>query len=81
VVNLTGDGKPDLAVVNNVGGTVSVLVNQGNGTFASKVDYIVGDSPVSIAAANLAGDGKPDLAVATSFPYGVVSVLVATCIP
>src|SRR5262245_50924376 len=37
--DLSGDGEPDLAVVNYNSHTVSVLVNNGNGTFAPKVDY------------------------------------------
>ncbi len=41
-----------------------VLVNQGNGTFAPAVGYIVGRSPFALTAADLDGDGKPDLAVA-----------------
>ena len=35
-------GKADLAVVNRSGGTVSVLLNQGNGTFVAAIDYAVG---------------------------------------
>ena len=62
--DLNGDGKPDLAVVNVDGDTVSVLLNNGDGTFAAKVDYPTGAGPESVAAADLNGDGKPDLAVA-----------------
>jgi hypothetical protein len=67
-VDLNGDGMPDLAVA-NAGysgmdlGSVSVLLNLGNGTFAEAVDYDVGTKPNSVAAADLNGDGKPDLAV------------------
>ena len=44
---------------------MSVLLNDGNGTFAAKVDYPTGLAPrSSVAAADLNGDGKPDLAVA-----------------
>jgi elongation factor P hydroxylase len=75
VDDLNGDGKPDLAVANREGDTVSVLVNQGNGTFAPKVDYAAGLYPTSIAAADLTGDGKPDLAVANDVS-DTVSVLV-----
>ena len=35
--DLNGDGKPDLAVANLGNNTVSVLLNNGNGTFADPV--------------------------------------------
>ena len=72
--DLNGDGKPDLAVANNSSDTVSVLLNNGNGTFAAQVDYATGSGPISVAAADLNGDGKPDLAVANS-NSSTVSVL------
>ena len=43
--DLNGDGKPDLAVANCDSDTVSVLLNNGNGTFAATVDYPTGDEP------------------------------------
>jgi VCBS repeat protein len=64
--DLNGDGKPDLAVVNGSEDTVSVLISNGNGTFAAKVDYPTGLNPYAVAAADLNGDGKPDLAVANA---------------
>jgi len=54
--DLNGDGKPDLAVANS-GNTVSVLLNNGNGSFAARVDYPTGGGPESIAAADLNGEG------------------------
>ena len=76
VADLNGDGKPDLAVANLNGTTVSVLLNKGDGTFAARVDYPTGAQPFSVAAADLNGDGKPDLAVANAgIGNGRVSVL------
>jgi hypothetical protein len=69
---LNGDGKPDLAVGNTTSQTVSVLLNDGDGTFAAHVDYPVGQNFGSIALADLNGDGKPDLALGTG---NTVSVL------
>jgi len=54
------DGKPDLAVGNS--GTVTVLLGNGDGTFASKVDYGIAAYSVPVEDFNL--DGIPDLAVA-----------------
>src|SRR5262245_47441689 len=41
VGDLDGDGDPDLAVANSSSGTVSVLKNQGGGTFAAALSYAV----------------------------------------
>lgn len=42
---------------------MSVLLNQGNGTFATAISYAAGSNPITITAADLNSDGKPDLAV------------------
>jgi hypothetical protein len=77
VADFNGDGKPDLASANLAGssGFMSVLINNGGGTFATKVDYPTGanSNPASIAAGDFNGDGKPDLAVADN-QNNVVSV-------
>ena len=68
--DLDGDGKPDFAVANGGSTTISVIRNTatsgsiGTGSFAAKVDFATGSSPISIALGDLDGDGKPDLAVA-----------------
>jgi len=54
-------------------GTVSVLKNNGDGTYASAVHHAVGSYPSSVLAADLDGDGDQDLAVGNS--GGNVSVL------
>ena len=57
-------------------GLVSVLLNNGDGTFANKVDYESGPYPISVVAADFHGDGKLDLALATNLDiYGRVSIL------
>ncbi|MHC4220699.1 MAG: FG-GAP repeat domain-containing protein, partial [Planctomycetota bacterium] len=49
VGDLDGDGHADLAVVNNHGDDVSILLNNGDGTFAAEVRYAVGYWPGSVA--------------------------------
>ena len=53
VADFNGDGKPDLATVNEGSNDVTVLVNTGMGTYLSAANYIVGTDPVSI------GVGEP----------------------
>ncbi len=64
VGDFNGDGKPDLAVANNGGNNVSVLLSNGNETFQAAVNYDVGVGPISVAVGDFNGDGKVDLAVA-----------------
>ncbi len=73
--DFNGDGKPDLAVINQNSKTVSVLQNLGNGTFAPAVDYPTHPAPSSIAVADFNGDGKPDLTIVDQSSNAGVSVL------
>lgn len=62
--DFNADGKLDLAVANAGAGTVSILLGNGDGTFAPRVDYPAGAQPVALVAGDFNGDGIPDLAVA-----------------
>lgn len=65
VGDFNGDGHPDLAVVNNnyLNGSVTILLNNGDGAFSQGGSYSVGKDPVAIVAGNFSGDSKTDLAV------------------
>jgi len=72
VADVNGDGKPDVIVANQcadescTGGSLSVLLGNGNGTFQAAVAYSPGGLRTSsVAVADLAGNGKLDL-VATN---------------
>lgn len=66
------DGKSDLAVTYYSAGTVSILISQGNGVFAPKVDYpanvsgINGALSPNIAAGDFNHDGFDDLVTVNS---------------
>lgn len=70
------DAVLDLAVANQDGDTVSVLQGNGDGTFASPVEYAAGVSPSFVIAHDLDGDGLRNLVV-TNFGDDSVSVLLA----
>src|SRR5580704_8269302 len=44
-------------------GTISVLLGNGDGTFAPHVDYDVGDYPTGVVAGDFNDDGKIDLGI------------------
>jgi hypothetical protein len=69
--DFNGDGKPDLAIANSIGGfgRVSVLLNMttpgaSTASFAAQQDFATTRNyPSSLVVADLNGDGQPDLAV------------------
>ena len=62
--DFNADGLADLAVANTASGSVSILLGNGDGTFATAVDYPALTSPQAIVAADFNADGNTDLAVA-----------------
>lgn len=75
IADLDADGSLDLAVATSSnGGGVSVLLNQGGGTFSPYVPYDAGRAPWYLTAGDLNGDGNPDLAVVNN-ESGDLSVL------
>lgn len=85
--DLNYDGKLDIVTANRVaetttghpaGGTVSILIGQGDGSFQPPVHYGGGAGPVAVVVADFNSDGQPDLAVGaigqSDFSGGSVSI-------
>lgn len=64
--DFNGDHIPDIATVNSAANTVSILINNGDGTFRPEVEYATGPGPISLAAVDWNKDGKMDLVVANN---------------
>ena len=73
--DLDGDGDVDIATFNDSTDDVSVLLNNGNGSFAAPRRYPGTENPVDITAADLNGDGDIDLAVADGVTNDVVRLI------
>ena len=62
LADLNGDGAPDIGTPNGYPAReVSVLLNHGDGTFASSVEYPSGPNPHTLLATDLDADDRPDL--------------------
>lgn len=67
--DLDGDGKPDMAVVNQLSNTMSVFRNTSNSgtiSFAARADFPTAAAPYGVAIGDLDGDNKQDVAVANN---------------
>ncbi|HET6251264.1 MAG TPA: VCBS repeat-containing protein [Tepidisphaeraceae bacterium] len=74
VGEFTNSGHEDIAVLSQTDATVTVLKGNGDGTFATPVDFKTGASPTSLAIGDFNGDGKIDIVTANS-TAGTVSFL------
>lgn len=74
VADLDGLRGLDVVVVNQASNSISVLLNNIDGTFPDPVNYPVGIQPARVTGADLDGDGDVDLAV-TNTGDNTVSIL------
>ena len=64
--DFTGDGLPDLALIDVFSRTVLLYANAGNGTFSVRSSvFMASDDPRTVAAADVDGDGAQDLLMST----------------
>ncbi|PWV45805.1 IPT/TIG domain-containing protein [Chitinophaga sp. S165] len=69
VGDLTGDGKPEVALPDPANGKLTVLQNTsttGSISFAPKIDYSAGTNPIGVAMADINNDGRLDLVVSNN---------------
>lgn len=72
--DLRNVGKLDLVIANEDSDTVSIMLGNGNGTFANATTADVGGLPEGVIAADFNGDHKLDIATSANFD-ATVSVL------
>jgi hypothetical protein len=65
--DVNADGAPDLAVANPVASTVSVFLNEGDGSFRPTRNELTGPHPSWIAVADVNRDGRPDIVTASCY--------------
>ena len=76
VADFNGDGYADLAVTSgNTANSYSIMLNNGNGTFAAPVTTTTSFNANSVTAADLDGDGFPDLVLSNGAANGSGNVI------
>ena len=70
--DFNNDARLDLVTANSETNTVSVVLNNGDGTFQPPVNYTVDAFPYSVVVGDFNGDGNLDLAVANGQTVGIL---------
>ena len=77
VGDFNGDGRLDLAIANQGGNSVTVLLGDGSGGFTpmSGSPFPAGTQPASLVVGDFNGDGRADLAIADAGGNNVTVLL------
>jgi hypothetical protein len=89
VADFNGDSRPDLAVANRSSNSVSLLINNGAGSFTTS-NYLAGVFPNAMEVGDFYPDGKIDILTANQFGgittvnqtttnVGSLSLLITSC--
>ncbi len=73
--DFNADGITDIAVANTTTNKVSVLLGDGDGTFAPQIELTVGSGPRGIAVLDADGDGDMDIATANQSSSNISVIL------
>ena len=79
--DIDGDGKPDLALTNQLNNSVAVLVNTstpGHMSFTNIGSFATNIQPRSVVVGDMDGDGRPDLVVGNEGASAVTLLMAAT---
>ena len=66
VDDLNGDHQLDIVIANTSANSVTVYLNNGDGTFRQGATNYVGVAPLFVSIADVSGDGIPDVVTANS---------------
>jgi|ERR1035437_1605794 hypothetical protein len=70
--DVNGDGNVDLISANESSGTLTILTNNGSGSYGSNTTLHTSPGPVSVVVADVNGDGTADLICACSVAGSVM---------
>jgi hypothetical protein len=73
--DLNGDAQLDIVVTLPAQSQISVLLNNGNGTFATPVQYAAGSQAFGLAIGDVNSDKLQDVIVTNNVTTGTISVL------
>jgi large repetitive protein len=64
--DVNGDGRLDIITANNNSDNASVLLGNGNGTFAAQATFSTGSSPRAVTLGDVNSDGRLDIITANN---------------